>query len=456
MPMKSLLPCHVLAFHLLLLTAGDVFASGDPPSLSSLEARYVQDDVFGGEVLVHEGGNPDGPAVVLVHGIGQEASAGWAGLIEELTDDYRVLTFDLPGFGHSSAGNLLYSPDKYARVLWNLIDDFSAEPVHLVGHSLGGAISLRYAGRYPGRVEHLYLVDVPGILHKATYTGFLTRVGSSDMDGFLDRIGDRLIRKLMRKVPVSDDILASPRLRETFLGGEPETIAALALAETDFSTTLARITMPVSVFWGTEDRLAPLRTGRLLAATLPGRDLVLFEGVGHAPMLESPAEFNTSLLDRMNGGLPDTTTWPPPAKAPGDRTAECIDDEGVTLQGRFDVIRIHNCSNIVLDRVAARYVDIEQSRVVMREPRIIGEERGLRVSGSELEITGGNISGDTAIEITRTYLDMAGTRLEGRETAIRGVGSSASELTLSVSPITSGEQTRILHDIRALGPGETL
>lgn len=454
--MKSLLPYHVLALHLLLLTATDVLASGGPPSLPGMEARYVQDDVFGGEILVQEGGNPDGPAVVLVHGIGKEASAGWSALIEELSDDYRVLTFDLPGFGRSSGGNLLYSPDRYARVLWNLVDDFSDEPVHLVGHSLGGAIALRYAGRHPGRVEHLYLADVPGILHKASYTGFLTSSGTSDIDGFLDRIGDRLIRKVMRKIPVSDDILASSQMRDTFLGGDPETIAALALAETDFGTTLSRITMPVSVFWGTEDRLAPLRTGRLLAATLPGRDLVLFEGVGHAPMLESPVEFNTSLLDRMNGGLPDASAWPPPAEAPGDRTAECIDDKGVTLQGRYDVIRIRDCSNIVLDRVTARYVEIERSRVIIREPRIIGDERGLRVSGSEVEITGGDIAGETAIEITRTYLDVAGTRLEGREAAIRGVGASASELTLSVSPITSGGQTRILHDIRALGPGETL
>src|SRR5207253_557246 len=81
--------------------------------------------------------------------------------------------------------------------------------------------------------------------------------------------------------------------------GDPTAIAAYALVEHDFSHDLRAIRAPTLVIWGSEDKVAPLRTGQLTAALIPGARLALLDGVAHTPMLEQPERFNALVADEL-------------------------------------------------------------------------------------------------------------------------------------------------------------
>ena len=138
-----------------------------------LKGTFVTEPIFWASVYLSTEGDPSKEAVVLVHGLGDEASSIWESTIDALKNDYYVVSFDLPGFGNSSKGNELYSPHNYARVVHFLTQTYVKKPFHLIGHSMGGAIALLYASEYPTDVKTLALVDAAGILHKFAVRKFM-------------------------------------------------------------------------------------------------------------------------------------------------------------------------------------------------------------------------------------------------------------------------------------------
>lgn len=435
--------------------------SAPATELPGLDVEQIRDPIFGGELRTYRGGPADAPTVVLVHGIDERGAAAWQGITEELTEDYRVIALDLPGFGASTKGNHLYSPERYTRVLDHLIQELSEGPVRLVGHSLGGAVAIRYAAEHPETVDHLIVSNVAGIIHKGAYAGFLSRLPASDhetdldTEGWLDRAGGRTARWLMEHLPNIGNMLLSAPGRSMALRGNPTVIAAVALLETDFSNTLFTLSVPTTVLWGSEDDITPLRTGHLLAGILPDRDLHIFPDSGHAPMIEEPARFMTVLTRRLDGGSIQGS-WPPPAEDPGHATLKCDGERGRRFTGAYDTVVIRNCKDITLDRVTARRMDIRESRATLIEPRIVGEDVGLTAHGSDLNLTAGTITADTAIETTGSHLDIAGTRLRGSSEILRHGQGEESEVTFSVTPVQDGNDWRYLHGIQTFSPGERL
>jgi len=104
-------------------------------------------------------GNPGAPLLVLVHG-GRDHARNWDWVARALRDEWHVVCPDLRGHGDSSwspDGN--YSMPAYVSDLAQLIYQISEGPVSIAAHSLGGAISLRYAGVYPERVRRLAVIE---------------------------------------------------------------------------------------------------------------------------------------------------------------------------------------------------------------------------------------------------------------------------------------------------------
>src|SRR5258706_9197023 len=141
-------------------------------------AELVPEPDLGGRVMLYRAGRRDGPPVVLVHGLGQNGARDWSRLIPALADGYAVYALDLPGFGQSDKGNRLYSPASFARAIENVIGPRVGGRFTLIGHSMGGAVSLAYAAAYPERIQRLILVDMAGVLHRARFPEFFNAVGT--------------------------------------------------------------------------------------------------------------------------------------------------------------------------------------------------------------------------------------------------------------------------------------
>jgi pimeloyl-ACP methyl ester carboxylesterase len=108
------------------------------------------------------GGPPDGPPLVLLHGLGGSRS-NWAFLAPELARTRRVLVVDLPGHGRSSPLPAAPGLGPYADRVAKLLEEEGLAPADIVGHSLGGLVGIRLAVRRPELVRSLVLAAGAGI-----------------------------------------------------------------------------------------------------------------------------------------------------------------------------------------------------------------------------------------------------------------------------------------------------
>jgi len=108
--------------------------------------------------VIHATHSGAGAPVILLHGSAAHA-AQWRSMVGCLEGRFKVITPDLPGYGKSAHRCFAtMSLEDIARALSPIVDR-EAEPVHLVGHSFGGAVALKFASLFPGKVASLTLIE---------------------------------------------------------------------------------------------------------------------------------------------------------------------------------------------------------------------------------------------------------------------------------------------------------
>lgn len=425
-------------------------STGEPlPEAPGMVAARVSESVFGGEVYVLEAGPPGAPAVVLVHGLGERASADFHPVIPALAERYRVLAVDLPGFGRSSRGNQLYSPDRYVAALAEVLRSRVGGAFVLVGHSMGGAIALLFAAVHPDLVSRLVLIDAAGILHRDAYTRFLVH---AQIDGVLGSAVTTLMSPFARRAPDPHVLLSNETARSTFLGGDANRIAALALVLHDFGPALDGVRAPTLALWGEDDPVAPLRTGHLLASRMAHARLVVRPDTGHVPMADAPEWVTEQIMGWLDA--PAVVAVSDPAE-PNGRIGRCEAQDDVTFEGAYERIELDRCRGAQLDGVVTRQLVARDSVATLTDVTVVGEDGpGLRLEESVVRVTGGRIRAPVCVHVDGSELDMAGTVLECGDAAF--VAGDRSKLVLSVLRVTSRRGHGHLHEVRVLDGGQSL
>lgn len=425
------------------------------PQDSKIEMHCIAEPVFKGNACIYEENRQAAQTVVLVHGINGSALRDWEKAIPALAEHYHVVAFDLPGFGNSSWKDGQLTPENYAKFIHVVTDKYVQRPFYLVGHSLGGAIALRYTALYPEDVKSLVIADAAGILHRFAYSKFLVRAKltgeagnpgeqGEEIEGFAGSIIEKFDHGIGRimKYFSSDDETNNATMN-----------AAKSLIEDDFSKTIAAITTPTLIMWGDKDTIAPIRTGWLLFYRIHNAKFKILPDAGHMSILEQAGEFNRSVIDffttgQVTGDEAKVDVKPEPQM----QTASCNKAHKKTFEGSYDKLDISQCDQVLIRNAYIKNLTIFQSNVTIINSKISNyATTPLRVSGSELIITASRVDGDLPIEAVKSRLDLAGVDISGRYQAIKSIGNSA--IIFSVSHVKSPLHDNYLQEFVDMKPG---
>jgi len=244
-----------------------------------------------------------GPPVVLVHA-GIVDSRMWDDQFALLTRDYRVLRYDLRGFGRSSA-----PPGPYAHRtdLVALLQARAIARAHLVGVSIGAATIAQVALEQPELVDSLALVAAGfGATRQSDAVArYRADEEAALANGELERAIDLNMATWVdgpRRQPEAVDAEFRRRAREivAFTIALPEIDGEPRPLEPPATERLGQLTAPTLVLYGDEDVEEVLETGERLVAELPRARRVILAGAAHLPSMEQPAPFNESLLDFLH------------------------------------------------------------------------------------------------------------------------------------------------------------
>ena len=233
-------------------------------------------------------GEGDRMPILLLHGFGADLNT-WMFTQPDLAEGRRAFALDLPGHGGSAKEVGAGDPESLTGFAEGALDALGIERVHLVGHSMGGAIAGLLALRRPERVTSLTLIASAGLGPE---------INGSFIDGFVHATRRREAAEVLNLL-VHDPALVSRTMVEDFLrykrlDGVSAALAMIAEAwfsggcqSVDLAGRIATLAMPAQVIWGREDRIIPVTHAEALALRLP---IYILEDAGHLPHMEKAGE----------------------------------------------------------------------------------------------------------------------------------------------------------------------
>ena len=254
-------------------------------------------------VRLHYRVTGEGASLVLVHS-GITDSRSWEPQLPAFTKKYRVLSYDMRGFGQSDVAH-----GKYSSIddLAGLIQTVGMAPAALLGVSVGGSIVLDTALQHPEMVSALILVGsgISGREHTAQYNQMIDEIDQLVVDKGLDAAIDREIEVWLygrdrTAADVDPQLRAAVRDMDFYNSSrypsdaEPQRIQPSAVGR------LKEIRVPVLVVVGDCDVDDVRDAAEELKRGIPGARLVVMPGVAHVPNMERPEEFNRLVLDFLN------------------------------------------------------------------------------------------------------------------------------------------------------------
>ncbi|OLB46068.1 MAG: hypothetical protein AUH05_02010 [Ktedonobacter sp. 13_2_20CM_53_11] len=265
----------------------DVLRAAEEAKAAPSEEAEERDVDVGGTVHCLMAGPVNAPHVVFVHGLGGSLTT-WSLNLPAFAEQFRICALDLVGAGSSAKPATDYSVPALAEFLASFLDALGPDwqRVSIVGHSLGGAVALAFAGSYPQRVERLVLVDSAGLGPEI----------------------DRTVLELIHSEPSPENV----RVELTHFFAHTGMIQQEALVATadaafddgkqlvDLRDTLARLNVPVLVAWGVADAVIPATHAQEVERTSSGR-LEVFADCGHCPHIERADAFNQLTLTFLVG-----------------------------------------------------------------------------------------------------------------------------------------------------------
>jgi pimeloyl-ACP methyl ester carboxylesterase len=236
----------------------------------------------------------EGPAALLLHGIGGSARSCQALGAVLARHGRRALAWDAPGYGESA--DPTGPVDLPARVV-QVLDDLGLDRVDLFGTSWGGVIATLVAARWPERIRTLVLADSTRGSATSPERAEAMRARAAE----LAEVGAERFAAARAPLLVAPD--CDPAVAEAIRAEMSQVrlagyrVAAEFMAATDTADLLATVSQPTLVVVGEHDRVTGVPESELLASAIPSARLAVVAGAGHCAVTERPADMAAAMLD---------------------------------------------------------------------------------------------------------------------------------------------------------------
>lgn len=299
MYMKNLLKYSLFAITAILFIVIAIYWKNDI-DLNELKDKYAYPSssfISIDGINVHYRDVGKGEAILLIHGTGASLHT-WEKWIDILSPSYRVISFDLPGFGLTGPDpNHNYQISRYSAILDSLMVKLKVDSFHIAGNSLGGLVAWRYTTQFPQKILTLNLIDAAGLPQPGKKPPFIFQLAKLPiLSTLLQKVTPKSIIENSMLDVYKNDQLVNEKLIDRYFelslreGNRTAFVKRMSqLNEKLDISDLKKITAPVLIQWGKDDRWIPLAKGYEFKKLIPQAKLKIYNS-GHVPMEENPME----------------------------------------------------------------------------------------------------------------------------------------------------------------------
>lgn len=316
MTMKKISIFLTITLPLLIMScSGTRYVNSDPLPFQAIDYGFDTEILEGDPSIAYIDEGAGSKTILLVHGLASNAGF-WRYTIPKLSEQYRVIAVDLPGYGKSSKGDYPYGMEYYAKQLSSFIERLELENVVYAGHSMGGQIGITLAINYPESIDQLVLAAPAGIEKFDEGEGEWL-ANALNMEGIVKATEPMVRENLSLNFYRWDEkyewmveervrMAKDPEMREFAYTVIQSIKAMIAEPTTDYLSLIPHQTL---IVYGKEDGLIPNRylnpgfTDEVFkkgADSIPDSRLIELPATGHMLQIENPEAFNKAVLDFLN------------------------------------------------------------------------------------------------------------------------------------------------------------
>lgn len=250
---------------------------------------------------VIEFGEENKQAIIFVHAF-PLCNRMWDKQTEALKDKFRVVVYDLRGFGYSEYGDGHFSIDSHVSDLISIVDSMKLDKPVVCGLSMGGYITLRALELYQSKFKGAIIAD-----SKAEGDNNPTKHARAEQmkmikNGQRDQFTENFIKAALSETNYNEKPEIVEFLKKIIGWQKNEAITGALLtlaARTDTTEGLDKFDLKMFIMAGKEDKLTPPEFSKIIYGKTRNSDLKLISNAGHLPNIENPDEFNAAILDFM-------------------------------------------------------------------------------------------------------------------------------------------------------------